>query len=225
MMKRVFKYTGFLLVLLLLAQTVLLPASAESLNAYLNEDWLQDSTSEQEVPLYYQTDYPDIPYGKGTISTSGCGITCLAMVVSYLQDRECLPPELAETFGQLQMNNVKRINHAIEVMDLPLESMAKRWEQMAAALYNGQIVILLVNEKSIFTNAQHFLVLTGMTKNGKVLVNDPYKPNYNDPELVDGFINGFSQEDMDAGFDGGWIFSRKTLPPELAVLEATDNAE
>ena len=216
-MKVFCKHACFPLVLLLLLQTVLLPVSAESLEAYLNEDWVQNSTSELEVPLYYQTDYP------GTISSSGCGITCLAMVVSYLQDRECLPPELAEEFGQLQMNNVQRINHAIEVLDLPLESMPTKWEQMAAALYNGQIVILLVNDNSIFTNAQHFLVLTGMTKDGKVLVNDPYKPNYNDPELVDGFINGFSQEDMDAGFDGGWIFSRKSLPAELAVLEITDN--
>ena len=218
-MKRFLKHTSLLLVLILLLQTVLLPASAETLEACLNEDWIRSFASKLEVPLYYQNDYPDTPYGKGTVSSSGCGITCLAMVVSYLQDRECLPPELAEEFGQLQMNNVQRINHAIEAMDLPLESMPRKWEQMAAALWNGQIVILLVNDKSIFTDAQHFLVLTGMTSDGKVLVNDPFKPNYSNPDLLDGFINGFSQEDMAAGFDGGWIFSRKSLPPELSVLD------
>lgn len=34
------------------------------------------------VPRYLQTDYPYTKYGNGTIGTSGCSITCLAMVAS-----------------------------------------------------------------------------------------------------------------------------------------------
>ena len=40
----------------------------------------EDEISDTGVPLYLQTDYPDIYYGEGTIATSGCSITSLAMV-------------------------------------------------------------------------------------------------------------------------------------------------
>ena len=52
------------------------------------------------VPYYFQTDYPDTPYGKfGTVSTHGCGITSLAMVATYLLDEELPPDVLAERYG------------------------------------------------------------------------------------------------------------------------------
>ena len=35
-----------------------------------------------EIPLYYQTDYPDMRYGAGSIATSGCSVTSLAMVAT-----------------------------------------------------------------------------------------------------------------------------------------------
>lgn len=183
------------------------------------QEWVQTATLYDEVPLYYQTDYPDTPYGHGTVSSSGCGITCLAMAATYLKDKEYLPDTLAEEFGSLQMNNVQRIDYAIETMELPLASKPTKWEQMAEALRNGQIVILLVNDKSEFTDGQHFLVLTGMTGDGRVLVNDPYEPNYSDPDLMDGFVLGFSENEMSVGFDGGWIFGEKDPQQDPAIPE------
>lgn len=46
------------------------------------------------VPLYFQTDYPDTRYGHGTVATSGCGITSLAMVATYLTGHDYYPDEL-----------------------------------------------------------------------------------------------------------------------------------
>ena len=40
------------------------------------------------VPLFFQTDYPYIKFGDGTIATSGCSMTALAMVATYLTDHE-----------------------------------------------------------------------------------------------------------------------------------------
>lgn len=37
-----------------------------------------------QVPVFYQTDYPDVLYSNGTIATDGCSITCLAMVATYM---------------------------------------------------------------------------------------------------------------------------------------------
>ena len=38
------------------------------------------------VPQYYQTDYPYLKFGSsgGTIATSGCSLTSLAMVATYM---------------------------------------------------------------------------------------------------------------------------------------------
>ena len=41
-------------------------------------DWTEVYT--HEFPLYSQLDYPNQRYGNGTVATSGCGITSLAMV-------------------------------------------------------------------------------------------------------------------------------------------------
>ena len=59
------------------------------------------------VPLYYQTDYPYINFGNGTIATSGCSITCLAMVATYLTDQEYTPPQMAYHFGSFGKNIVE----------------------------------------------------------------------------------------------------------------------
>ncbi len=175
----------------------------------LEAQWLSQCHVYEEVPLYFQTDYPDTPYGHGTVSTSGCGITCLAMAASYLKSRQYTPDGLAEQFGSLQMTNVERINHAIKVLDLPLDYMPTKWSQMMAALRNGQIVILLINEKSRLTDGQHMVVLTGLSNTGRVLVHDPYEPSYSNGKLANGYARGFQESDLSKGFDGGWIFEKK----------------
>lgn len=175
------------------------------------ELWLDRMEVFPEPPQYYQTDYPDIPFGHGTVSTSGCGITCLAMAASYLLDRKITPEQLAAQFGDLPMNNVQRINHAIDVLDLPLQVSPRKWSQMRTALQNGQIVILLVNGDSKFTDGQHMLLLTGITPDGRYLVLDPYEPNYNRMDLITGYTIGFREKTLSEGFDGGWIFEKKDL--------------
>lgn len=212
------KFLTAALALALLLTLLPLPAAARTEPAFgtlwahfsaLEEQWLSEKRLVEEVPLYFQTDYPDTPYGHGTISSSGCGIVCLAMAASYLKDRYITPDQLAAQFGDLQMNNVQKIDYAIEELDLPFAFKPRNWGQMVTALRNGQIVILLVNENSVFTDGQHMLLLTGLTDSGRVLVHDPYEPNYNNVELITGYVHGFKDSTVSNGFDGGWIFGEK----------------
>lgn len=175
------------------------------------ELWLSSMEVFPEPPVFYQTDYPHIPYGHGTVATSGCGIVCLAMAASYLLDRNITPEQLAEQFGDLPMNNVQRMNHAIQVLNLPLQVSPRKWSQMRTALQQGQIVILLVNEQSKLTDGQHMVLLTGITPDGRYTVLDPYEPNQYRPELATGYAIGFREETVSEGFDGGWIFEKKDL--------------
>ena len=47
-----------------------------------------------EIPLYYQYQQPwgDVKFGGNTIRTSGCSVTSIAMVFSYLRDSTITPP-------------------------------------------------------------------------------------------------------------------------------------
>lgn len=165
------------------------------------------------VPLYFQTDYPDVRYGNGTIETSGCGITCLAMVASYMTGHEYLPDELARYFGGRAENNMERLEIGSEAMQLPFEKM-ENFHKALEALREGKVVIALMNGNSIFTTSQHFIVLTGYNEEGKIMVHDPYQPNYDHWMLKNAFVNGFSEGDLSCGFAGSWAYDKSAMPEE-----------
>jgi len=164
-----------------------------------------------QIPLYFQTDYPQTMYGSGSISTSGCSITCLAMVATYLTGHEYFPDELARYFGGRAENNIKRLEYGSEAMQLPLYK-AENWHRTLEALQAGKIAIALMRKESIFTDTQHFIVLTGITEDGLIMVNDPYEPNYDVWNLKKGLRYGFTEEDILKGYDGAWIYDKNAMP-------------
>ena len=182
-----------------------------------NEDELESSREELDlkiyssVPLYFQNDYPDVMFGSGTVETSGCSITSLAMVATYLTGHEYLPDELAGYFGGRAENNMARMEYGIEKMKLPCRK-AENWHVVLKELERGKVVILLVDEKSIFTDSQHFVVLTGMTEDGLILVNDSNRDNYERWDLREKLITGFPQSDLCRGFNGAWCFDKSLMP-------------
>ncbi len=166
-----------------------------------------------EVPLYFQNDYPDQRYGNGTVATSGCGITSLAMVATAMTGYVYRPDELADYFGGYGQNNVQRLEYASDMLQLPWKK-AKNIHEVMAALQEGNIAIVLMEHPSIFTQSQHFIVVTGMSEDGKLFVNDPYAPNYDNWQLQNGFQNGFDEGDLLYGYSGGWIYDVNAMPAE-----------
>lgn len=174
---------------------------------------VQAAEGPAQLPLFFQTDYPNVRYGSGTVATSGCGITCLAMVASYMTGHTYLPDELADYFGGRAENNIRRLEQASDALQLPWRR-AKNIHDVLDALQEGDLAILLMESTSIFTNSQHFIVLTGMTEDGKIFVNDPYAPNYDYWLLQNGFENGFQEGDLLCGYSGGWIYDVSAMPEE-----------
>lgn len=168
----------------------------------------------QEVPLILQTDYPDIPYSDGSLATSGCTMVCVAMVASYLRSEEISPVDLAQRFGKYEASNMQRMEYASIVLDLEFE-MTMSWKKVMSGLKEGKPVIIMVDKYSEFTNSQHMVVLTGLTDDGKIMVNDPYGPNYTKWELIEGFENGFEEDVVKTGFGGAWIYEEYVEPPVL----------
>lgn len=179
------------------------------------------------IPLYYQTDYPDVLYGDGTVATSGCSITSLAMVATYLTGYEYLPDELAFYFGGRATNNMERLETAAKALGLPYEKPVN-WHHTLPALKEGKCAIVLVDHTSKFTDSQHFIVLTGVTvteeyndegvkikENVKVHVLDSFAPNYGIWELVQGFEDGFPESDIIQGYQGAWVFDKAAIPEDI----------
>ena len=168
----------------------------------------------EQVPLYFQTDYPDIYYGEGTVATSGCSMASLAMVASYLTGHEYLPGELARYFAYCGENNMARMEHGSETLQLPYEKNTN-WHTTLEALAEGKIAIVLLDSGCHFTQSQHFVVLTGMTEDGRILVNDPYAPNYEHWALKEGFEQGFTEDAIVCGFQGAWVYDKAAMPDEI----------
>ena len=61
---------------------------------YYEEGIINGDFGFTEMPLMDQTDYNNISYSQGTISTSGCGLTSICMVASYLTGDLYTPAEL-----------------------------------------------------------------------------------------------------------------------------------
>lgn len=172
---------------------------------------LPDSSRHRnDVPNYFQTNYVDVRYGSGTIATSGCSITCLAMVAAYMTDHLYSPVELADYFGGSAYSNIARLETASDALQLPYRK-AVNWHESLQALKDGKVVIVLLEEASAFTESQHFIVLTGITEDGKIFVNDPNLSNYARWELQNGFANGFSESDILCGYSGGWIYDKDAM--------------
>ena len=73
----------------------------------------------------------------------------------------------------------------------------------------GYVAIMLMNENSHFTNYGHFILATGVTEDGKFMINDPNSANYNRGNLQDGFENGFSDGMIQQGWSGCWLIEPK----------------
>lgn len=132
-----------------------------------------------EMPLYLQYSGPwaTTPYGNGYINGYGCCPTCLAMVLSYMKQQVILPNHIVAWTG----NRYYVPGHGSAWSIFP--AVAQQWgvtctdlgnnpQAMVAALQAGKPVIASMRPGT-FTRGGHFIVLTGITSNFGIRVNDP----------------------------------------------------
>lgn len=132
-----------------------------------------------KIPLYYQYQEPwrSVKYGDGTIATSGCSVTCISMVFSYLKDLSLTPDQVASWAGTTY--HVKGSGASWNIFPAAAKKwgihctvLGKNMNNIIAALSEGKPVIASM-DKGTFTRGGHFIVLRGITEDGKILVNDP----------------------------------------------------
>ncbi len=128
---------------------------------------------------YFQGDYHQ-SYGYGTtISGAGCGPTSMAMIATYLTGEKHDPVEMAK-FSLDNHHRVKGIGtdweffgHVSKTLGINCERIDNSSESLIAALKAGKPIISSQGHGTFTSGKGHFIVLRGLTSDGKVIVADP----------------------------------------------------
>lgn len=133
-----------------------------------------------KTPLFIQWDdkWGNLPYGiHYSIAEGGCGITSCAMIISALTQKQVEPPELAAKYGSkyavvggstYELFPAVAKDYGLKLEQIPATSMDKVIEH----LKSGGLVVANMGPGH-FTSGGHYIVLKGVSPDGKIYVNDP----------------------------------------------------
>lgn len=157
---------------------------------------------DDKFKFYYQTNYPNInfcgatdytngcpPSGKNTICTSGCGVTSYAMIVATLSQNENDFDPIKANEEANQSNScvvgggtkntlfTGILNHHSGFSFENIPTTLDGASQVLGVLKKGGVVAANVQLLSPFTTGGHWIIIRGVTADGKVKVADPNSEN------------------------------------------------
>lgn len=134
-----------------------------------------------EIPLFIQWDkrWGYIPYGNSIVGISGCGPVCLSMVLMGLTGDTRYDPAWMASYSEINDYWVEGVGTSWELMGrgaeelgLISERLPLQWEMIRSRLNRG-IPVICSMKPGDFTYKGHFIVLTGISKEGKITLCDP----------------------------------------------------
>lgn len=149
------------------------------------------------IPLYLQTNYTKpIPWGNGktaTVKRYGCGPTSVSMIVTYLTGNiNQNPQDIFEWLNSLNYFHGHGFGKAALTKAANKYGVTCEWkslnaDSMKTTLLSGKPIIAFMG-KGTFTTGGHYIVLKGVTSDGRIAINDPFsesktKKTYT-PELI-----------------------------------------
>lgn len=161
------------------------PEMLDYVKGYLDSHGVLDakltkSEKKEDYPLFIQWDkrWGYASYGTSSIGISGCGPTCLSMVIYGLTENELATPDKVARYSEEQGYYIEGTGTSWELMtdgaaafgvtgsELSLDE-----SSMKQALDAGHPIICAVRAGD-FTAAGHFIMIYGYDKKG-FIVNDP----------------------------------------------------
>ena len=142
------------------------------------------------MPIVYMSQsggqpWSNVPFGGGTIATSGCSVTSLAMVLSYLKsdvdsDGWIYPSDVVAAIAKKYGNYNRFYAGDGQSWDI-FPAVAQMYQVSCNAISSASIIrelaagkpVIMSCKPSEFTAKGHFIVLSGLTEDGYVMVNDP----------------------------------------------------
>lgn len=173
------------------------------------------SNAETPVVYYNQTDarWGNELYGKtSTIGGAGCGPTALAIAVASLTDNKVTPYDVAQwsmaNGGVCEGNGSYHslIPNGGQHYGLTVTSIGWDGKKLVEALQSGKLVIAIMS-KGHFTSGGHFIVLRGVTEDGKILVADPASVKRSNQAWDLGIITGEASRKVGSAGGPFWVMS------------------
>ena len=134
-----------------------------------------------EIPLFIQWDkrWGYISYGNSIVGIGGCGPVALSMVLMGLTGDTKYDPAWMASYSEVNGFWVDGVGTSWELMGrgaeelgLNVERLPLQWEMIRSRLERGNPVICSMKPGD-FTYKGHFIVLTGISKEGKLTLCDP----------------------------------------------------
>ena len=197
---------------------------SQILQDFKNENHIKDNAiyEGRDIPLFFQFDkrWANYPYAGDTIKIAGCGVTALAMVVVGLTGDTSITPKTMSEFSTQNGYAVNGVGTSWGLMTEGARYFGINSEQVSTSadsiienLSQGKVMIVSTCYKGYntptgvstgyFTNGGHFIVLTGLTEDGKVKVNDSWSEKKSNeiftPEFIQNEIKGawtYSYDDL-----------------------------
>lgn len=151
-----------------------------------------------DIPLFFQSDkkWADKAYGNSDMENSGCGPTCLSMVCCGLTGNTKWTPDKVAEMAQKEGYYIEGVGTSWELMTTGAEKLGIHGEELSldqnciqSSLKEGHPIICAMGPGD-FTTEGHFIVLVGLTEEGKLIINDPNSKENSerawDPEQVMG---------------------------------------
>ena len=134
------------------------------------------------IPAYYQWDinWGYTFYGEGYFAVTGCGPTCLSMAAVGLTGDTTITPKKVADISISTGSYVEGVGTSWDLMTKGAAALGltavknETWTAsgLCRKLEEGNPIICSMGEGD-FTTQGHFIVLVGVTGDGKILVNDP----------------------------------------------------
>ena len=151
----------------------------------------------ENMVYYKQWDsrWASYPYGNGTIKSSGCGITCMAMCIATFCDNTVTPPAMAD----LSMAAGGYISGQGSSMPVVVAAASKNYAIKYQSISSKEIKKYINKKRALviwgcktgyFSNsaAGHVMIIRGVTADNKYLIADPNRTENNTKKFELSFI-------------------------------------
>lgn len=163
---------------------------AEGADCLVDNKKLENEAKVTEAPEYYAVDGTGVPifyqwdkkwrekeYANGTMADSGCGPTCLSMVVVYLKENGKKTPDRMADFsinnGYIMDGKTawSMMDQGAEKLGINAKQIPTDKEKIYKELDKGRVLICSMGPGD-FTSSGHFIVIAGYNEDG-FIIHDP----------------------------------------------------
>lgn len=123
----------------------------------------------------FEGSYAENSYWGGTIHSSGCGPTSVAILASGILNSEKTPADIAAEMNAIYgLTSYETLKGEMDSLGMPSEVIqSPSAEIIQDNLRNGKVMLVSVDNSTIFTNNSHIMTIVDINEQGQVYICNP----------------------------------------------------